>query len=675
MTLRMQDLLGRGYFPKELPPPFTTIDLAANYPTIKNIWNNPNVILTKNTDEETDAFNKRKGTYDKETKKANKNSKCGIFSITKGLLSRRNLSIPNPIHFVKLSETIVNNWDEIESKLLVNTISMSTPIYQKSLIDRCFRTKSEFFIDFVTKTLDISYNHTVELKLDISMFYHRIYTHAIPWALLGRDKAKEIHNNRDKFKNSLIPQEKEDYKLFAIGNTIDEEVRASQEDQTIGIPVGQDTSLIIAELILSQVDEFIENESDISACRYFDDYCIYTNSFERADEVLKKIEQILFEYNLEINESKVSIREFPFHFIDDFTIELRNFNLGNNFEYSIKQYFSIVWKFASIIKHKKNQIFRYSFAVFDNNIFDNKYFKDEKNWKTFEDLMFKSILICPSAIDVLYRIVLRRQTNGGRLTDRTLNRLKTTTFSIIDAHTETNESFEVSWGLWICKVFSFKLTKMQASKILLMRDSITRLILLDILNTKFQDLKKELNLELRVLSQELVKDGLLGSNWLLLYEATSKNWLNINPNKLKRNHYFNILHNKDISFYDSTTSLTIQSVEYVFNRRRLQEILKVEAKDEANRIFDKIVKNEAKKLFENDIQEYFWDPFFNASDEDKELRMAEIETELKAESNYTDLREHLYNEILDKKASDIDIDEAKLYLLYLDKLNRYAMYK
>lgn len=113
--------------------------------------------------------------------------------------------------------------------------------------------------------------------------------------------------------------------------------------------------------------------------------------------------------------------------------------------------------------------------------------------------MLKSLLTCPSIIEIVYRIILRRFEFSGSLTKRTSEKLHIIISSIIDSHAETNESFEVSWCLWMCKIFKFDITKEQASKILLMRDSISRLILLDIINSGTSSLKQELIVELRTL--------------------------------------------------------------------------------------------------------------------------------------------------------------------------------
>jgi hypothetical protein len=36
INMKIEDLIGKGYFPKELPPPFNTKILSTKYPFIKN---------------------------------------------------------------------------------------------------------------------------------------------------------------------------------------------------------------------------------------------------------------------------------------------------------------------------------------------------------------------------------------------------------------------------------------------------------------------------------------------------------------------------------------------------------------------------------------------------------------------------------------------------------------
>jgi hypothetical protein len=92
------------------------------------------------------------------------------------------------------------------------------------------------------------------IQTDISRFYQSIYTHSIPWALHGKAAAKANRSRR------------------LIGNTLDKLVREGQDRQTIGVPIGPDTSLIIAEIILSSVDEALKRKRLKNGLRYIDDY-------------------------------------------------------------------------------------------------------------------------------------------------------------------------------------------------------------------------------------------------------------------------------------------------------------------------------------------------------------------------------------------------------------------
>ncbi|WP_165363617.1 RNA-directed DNA polymerase, partial [Sphingobium cupriresistens] len=75
-------------------------------------------------------------------------------------------------------------------------------------------------------------------KTDISRFYHSIYTHSIPWAFHGKAASKA-----DRRANSA--------NLFM--NRLDLILRAGQDGQTIGIPVGPDASRYIAEVICTAI--------------------------------------------------------------------------------------------------------------------------------------------------------------------------------------------------------------------------------------------------------------------------------------------------------------------------------------------------------------------------------------------------------------------------------------
>ena len=90
------------------------------------------------------------------------------------------------------------------------------------------------------------------LRTDIARFYPSIYTHVIPWAFHGKEQAKA---NRTE----------------GLGNELDRLVRTAQDGQTMGIPVGPDTSLVIAEAVAASLDADL-SQFRLQGFRFMDDY-------------------------------------------------------------------------------------------------------------------------------------------------------------------------------------------------------------------------------------------------------------------------------------------------------------------------------------------------------------------------------------------------------------------
>lgn len=304
MKPTVEDILLRGYFPKELPQPFNTFSFGTKYAMIKR---------------EMDKI---------DTKKYPSSFPCR-YSITKGKLSRRYIGIPNPLHYMKLVEQVVDTWDEIDHVIDASPFSQSRPLYHKELSRRSFSTSCKGVSDFREKCLEASFDKKVEIILDISRFYPSIYTHSVPWALLGKEKAKSIYNLSKREIASKVDSGDRDCVIYDKADKIDKYIRNCQGNQTIGIPIGTDISFIISELICSRIDSCIKiYDNSIVGCRYFDDYYFYVDTLSKAEDLLKFMQGLLDKFGLSINEEKIQIREFPFEFEDQFAIDLSKFNLN-----------------------------------------------------------------------------------------------------------------------------------------------------------------------------------------------------------------------------------------------------------------------------------------------------------------------------------------------------------
>lgn len=219
------DLINRGYFPKELPPPFTTSMFSESCLEVHSKWDS----LYK------DFKDNKKIKYSC--------SDYVLFSYPKVGYSRRMLSVPNPLHQYNLSNSICNNWIEIEKIFSSSCLTSSKPIYSEKGI-RAFNPEKTYK-EFRERAILGSYSCLYQLKTDISRYYSTIYTHVIPWLIHGKKQSKK---NR---------------KLSLLGNLLDSSIRNTQSGQTNGIPIGPDTSFIIAELILCKIDEMLVNQINL----------------------------------------------------------------------------------------------------------------------------------------------------------------------------------------------------------------------------------------------------------------------------------------------------------------------------------------------------------------------------------------------------------------------------
>ena len=135
----------------------------------------------------------------------------------------------------------------------------------------------------------LEYRHL--LHTDVTDCYGSLYTHSIAWAVHGLAAAKA-----GKTDASLL------------GNIIDSHIQAGRYGQTNGISQGSVLMDFVAEIVLGFVDEMVNtqltNATDVRILRYRDDYRIFTNSQDRAEEVLKIVSDKLRIVGMRLGVSK-----------------------------------------------------------------------------------------------------------------------------------------------------------------------------------------------------------------------------------------------------------------------------------------------------------------------------------------------------------------------------------
>ncbi|REE78873.1 reverse transcriptase (RNA-dependent DNA polymerase) [Lutibacter oceani] len=545
--MNLKKLLEKGYFPKELPPPFETKLFADKHQTINARWKKIIEEEKKKKPSESKST-ARKRFQDKYGKYSS--SQLAIFSISKGVYSRRKIAIPNPKQYLDLSKAVIENWSLLRNTYKLSPYSQSTPI--ESGANRAVRTKSNSWSNFKFQLIEKSFDKKIELRLDISQFYPTIYTHSIPWAILGKEKAKKLFKKSatDKVKwEKLLAQNNKDAKAYKSADFIDNLVRNCNDRQSIGLCIGPDTSFILAEIIGNRIDFEINKRLNLinhSGTRYYDDYYLYFDTRNDAENALKIIQQVLYEFQLETNESKVSIKNLPFQYIELWSDNLDRFKFEKSDKFEIRNFFNLLHRTIDLNKKNSSWIINYALKRFKKGEVEIK----EGEWEIFLSFLLQTLIIDTSIIALIFEIILIYQVY---LNNKSKYKIKNVLTNIIKEHIILNHSFEVTWSLWLFISFEIECDKQVLELVLESKDSISKILCLDLIN---KNLYKGRKPQLKRIKEELKTVSSFGDNWLLIYETIKQNWLDFEDDKtIMNNEYFEILKDLDISFYNNTNQI------------------------------------------------------------------------------------------------------------------------
>ena len=324
LMVSLLELLRDGYFPRELPPPFTSQSFATTIVSSGSAL--PNSIMNG------ELRNNRRWAM------------AAPYHISRiGKLQRR-LSIPNPITQARLSKEIADNWAVLQAFTSQSQLSLSTP---KAGTNRAIIPENSWgVIPGIRAVKQIGERFLV--KTDINNFYHSIYTHSLPWALHTKSVAKVNRGHN------------------YLGNLLDSLIQMGQEGQTSGIPIGPDTSFMLAELLLTAIDaELIGKLGPLNGFRYVDDYELCFPTMSEAEKALHQLELILGEFELSLNPTKTGIHDTPFILQDNWATELNRFEIRDkpvSQRNDLIGYFSRVGELSKVFEDQS--VYRFAIARF-----------------------------------------------------------------------------------------------------------------------------------------------------------------------------------------------------------------------------------------------------------------------------------------------------------------------
>jgi Reverse transcriptase (RNA-dependent DNA polymerase) len=495
LMLAIQDLLEKGYLPRELPPPFNSSSFATYAVQHGSTW------------------------QQRWTKSVTHN-----LARPGGL--RRPLKIPNPIAYFGIADLVCNNTLQVfrhtwkvrlsASRPYLTTHSSRAVVSRYGLRERArlraLRRRSSKYL----------------LRTDINQFYPSIYTHSIPWALHSKSLCKSVLNTAQG--NALL------------GNQLDVMFRRLNDGQTVGIPIGPDVSFLAAEMLLAAVDQaLLAKVPYVAGFRYVDDYELSFASLGDAEYALAEIQGILYEYELTLNPRKTYILELPQGLSDTWAVELGRFLVRDKTNpvgqrNDILALFSRAFELS--VAHPEDPVIRYAIARVQNQDVPGK------GWRAFQNCVLGAASSDASALPVALGTLYQVATVGGHTIAK--SPLAAVFENIILGHAGKGHGSEVAWALWGALAWQVPLSGAVARSISEMEDDIVALLALDA-DSKSLFPKGTLNTQkwTRILASNAV---LTSEHWLLAYEANRRNWLNC-PS-VNTHSAFSAMRVAGVSFYD-----------------------------------------------------------------------------------------------------------------------------
>lgn len=212
----------------------------------------------------------------------------------------RTLALIHPKAYSDLTKNIIDNWGSLRH-ISENVSSHITPEIRQD--GRAFVMNYESPLSKKRRIIQSSFAKKIRVSTDIANCFNSIYSHSIPWAIVGLEVAKANRSN-DLWYNRL-----------------DMYTRACKRNETQGIPIGAGTSSIIVETILSSIDSKLRDKG-YEFERYVDDYSCYCKTDSQSEAFIIDLEHMLAEFKLSINLSKTNTFTLPSSTDDEWVLEL-----------------------------------------------------------------------------------------------------------------------------------------------------------------------------------------------------------------------------------------------------------------------------------------------------------------------------------------------------------------
>jgi Reverse transcriptase (RNA-dependent DNA polymerase) len=499
-----EDFLSKGYLPKELPPPFKSTTFGAN-------------LCAPAATPPPAGF----GAFGSTRPVTHNLARPGSL--------RRALSIPNPSCFFRLGNEIDSSWAEIEAHLARAALSLTRPA-AAAAADRAVQPAGN--PDLLDPRVSWRAASRFLVVADISQCYPSIYTHSLPWALHSKLVAKARRTD-----------------MTLLGNRLDAIVRSGQGDETVGLPIGPDTSHVLAEIVLSACDA--ELGSQCRGFRYFDDYELYASTQTDASRILERLQSVLADYRLTLNPYKTRIETLPQPLEETWVGQIKRIDVRRG---ARQEKSDLTFLFDEMFRLSRafpdRHVVSYGLGRLINRFVETGTLASGENWPYLQQLLLQACFAQPTAIQKVAHVLAWGKARGLGL-DRP--RVGEALNSLADEQARQGHGSEVAWILWAALNLRIFIEYRVSQTISRMDDDIVALLALHARDRRRFSRRADLDLW----QKNMDASSLQGEHWLLAYEASHHGWLSFpgGADPIAAHPVFSELRGRGVRFYDETAQV------------------------------------------------------------------------------------------------------------------------
>jgi hypothetical protein len=501
-TLRFKRLISHGFFAPELPPCFISDDLARYR---ESIWN------------AVESVPKLNGARYSGAKQFV--SEPAWFYFPRYGRDDRKHAVINPISYLAISKVLADNFVQLRSASRSSRFSSSPLVFDWVGSRAVFRPSIDLRDDF---RVNLATRHERYVAADIRAFFHSVYTHSIPWAIYGK------------------PWSKQNRQISQYGNLLDLFCRNAQDGQTIGLPVGPDTSRIIAEVIASAMDqkfsEIVQIE-DLDASRYIDDYTIAVANGMSGDGVIAAVRQAAAFFELELNNDKSSVELTSSRPSTGWKqAALGHVPRNDKTTNSFLRFFYEVGRVCN--DHPELNVEKFAFQN------ARSAFVNAEDWSALQSHLINAYRRNSTLVSLLVEVLVLREIEHGDL-DRT--KLVGFLERRLPELAQENRTGEIIWLLFLVVRLELELPSSRLVPLFNLENSMVALMLTYAANRG----TVSGTVDHSTWQQHLSGDGLKGPMWLYAYE-TIRNGTNPSTDRtfIEQDPFFSPLLNRNIKFFD-----------------------------------------------------------------------------------------------------------------------------